>query len=116
MVSSPFSSTDAPLLKEAGRAFRMHAPQYDVRLQGFVKLLKREDKEDDAMIHLKTMVDGKEQSVTMLLETRDYERVIQAHKDHAAVILSGDLEQMNQRWRLLNPQLIGVPNREESDA
>ncbi len=29
-----FPSTDAPLLKEAGGTFRMHAPQYDVRLQG----------------------------------------------------------------------------------
>jgi len=109
-----FSTTDAPLLNETGRTFRRHAPHYDVRLQGFVRLLKREEGKEEGLIHLKTIVDDKEQSVITLLERHDYERVVEAHKDQSAVILSGDLERMNQRWRLLNPQLKGILTRDDS--
>ncbi|MCY4674666.1 MAG: hypothetical protein OXD43_13035 [Bacteroidetes bacterium] len=107
-----FGGTDAPVLQEAARSFREHAPQPDVRLHGHVRLLTRGEGAEDGTIRLNTFVDQKSQSVTALLERRDYERAIQAHKDKAMVILSGDLERMGQRWRLLNSHLEGVLSNE----
>ena len=110
-----FGGTDAPLLGEAARSFREYAPQLDVRLHGHVRLLTRGESEADGTIRLSTFVDQKPQSVTVLLERRDYERAIQAHKNQAMVVLSGDLERMGQRWRLLNSSLEGVLPNEEYD-
>lgn len=103
-----FGRADAPLLQEAARLLRERAPRPDVRLHGFVRLLKRGETEDDGTIRLATEIDGQQQSVVVALEQADYERAVQAHKDRAMVVLSGDLERVGQRWRLLRPQLEGV--------
>jgi len=55
-----FGHTDAVVLREAGRALRAHAPMPDVRLHGFVRLLKRGEVEDDGKIHLATEIDGQQ--------------------------------------------------------
>ncbi len=112
-----FGRTDGPLLREAARLFRERAPKPDVRLQGYVQRLARGEDEEDGAIQLRTFVDQDQtpRSVAALLEQQDYERAVQAHKDRALVVLSGDLERMGQRWRLLNPQLKGVLRNEEDD-
>ncbi len=66
-----------------------------------------------------TEIDGQRQSVMAVLERLDYERAVQAHGDRALVVLSGDLERMGQRWRLLNPRLEDVlrdDGQESQDA
>ena len=103
-----FGRADAALLSEAARSLRERAPRPDVRLHGFVRLLKRGEAEDDGTIRLATDVDGQPQSVVAVLEQADYERAVQAHKDRALVVLAGDLERTGQRWRLLNPHVEGV--------
>lgn len=95
--------------------FREHAPRPDVHLHGYVRLLNLGEDEEDGRIRLSTYFGEKQLSVTALLERRDYERAVQAHKDKALVTLSGDLERMGQRWRLLNPRLDHVLRREELD-
>ena len=114
-LTVPFGDADAPLLREAVRLFQEHAPRYDVSLHGYVRVLRRKEGEQDGTIRLNTLIDQKQQSVTALLERQDYERAVQAHKDKALVTLSGDLERMGQRWRLLNPHLKEVFRNEESD-
>ena len=103
-----FGRADAALLREAARSLRDRAPQLDVRLYGFVQLLKRAEAEDDGTIGLVTDIDGQRQSVSAVLERVDYERAVQAHGDRTLVVLAGDLERMGQRWRLLNPRLTDV--------
>lgn len=110
-----FGTNDAPLLQQVARMFREHAPRPDVHLHGYVRLLNRGKDEEDGRIRLNTYFGEKQLSVTALLERRDYERAVQAHKDKAWVTLSGDLERMGQRWRLLNPRLDHVLRREELD-
>lgn len=103
-----FGRTDAPLLREAARSLRERAPRPDIRLIGYVRLLARGEGEEDGTIRLATSIGGSRHSVTALLERRDYERAVQAHKDRAPVVCSGDLERMGQRWRLLNPRVEEV--------
>ena len=111
-----FGRADAALLREAARSFRGRAPRPDVRLHGFVRLLKRAEAEDDGTIHLATEFDGQRLSVVTVLERSDYEPVVQAHKDRALVVLTGDLERAGQRWRLLNPHLESVVRNDESES
>ena len=103
-----FGRADAPLLSEAARSLRERAPRPDVRLIGYVRRLARGEAEEDGTIRLATNIDGKGQSVTVLLERQDYEQVAQAHSDRVPVLLTGDLDRVGQRWRLLNPLLEEV--------
>ena len=103
-----FGSSDAPLLMEAARSFRELAPRPDVRLHGFVRLLKRDQADVDGTIRLAADVDGQRCSVLAVLDSADYERAVQAHRNKALVVLAGDLDRAGQRWRLLNPRLEDV--------
>ncbi len=110
-----FGVKDAPLLQHVAQIFREHAPQPDIELPGHVQLLKRRENEEDGTIRLNTFVDEKQHLVTALLERQDYEQAVQAHRDKAMVVLSGDLERTGQRWRLWNPSLKRVLSQEEAD-
>lgn len=110
-----FSRMDAPLLREAARSLRARAPRPDVRLFGYVGLLRRGETEDDGTIRLSGYIDRQRLSVTAVLGRQDYERAVQAHKERAPVVLAGDLERMGQRWRLLNPRLEEVLRDDESE-
>ena len=103
-----FGKGDAPILREAARLFRDRGPQPDVQLYGFVQRLKRDKEETDGTITLRAYVDEQIHSVIAVLTQSDYERAIQAHQQKAPVIMSGDLERIGQRWRLLNPRVIAV--------
>lgn len=108
-----FGKTDVPIVQEAARSlsFRERAPREGVRLHGFVQRLKRSETEDDGTIHLTTHIDGQPQAVRAVLGQSDYGRAVQAHRDKAIVILTGDLEPKGQRWQLLNGQIEAVmPN------
>ena len=110
-----FGWTDTAVLREAARSFRDRAPRPDVRLHGFVRLLKRGQVDDDGTIGLAADVDGQRQSVVAVLEREDYERALQAHSDRALVVLAGDLDRIGQRWRLLSPRLENVIRDDEPD-
>lgn len=111
-----FGQADAALLREAARSLRERAPRPDVRLPGFVRLLKREEAEDGGTIRLATDIDGQRQSVVAVLRQADYERAVNAHKDQALVVLAGDLERTGQRWRLLNPHVESVLRNEGQES
>ena len=110
-----FGHADATLLKEAARSLRERAPQPDVRLHGFVRLLKRDQADVDGTIGLAADVDSQRQSVVAVLEREDYEQAVQAHHDKALVVLAGDLDRVGQRWRLLNPHLENVISDSEPE-
>ena len=108
-----FGRADTDVLQEAARLLRDRAPRPDVRLHGFVQLLKRGQTDDDGAVGVVTDIDGQRQSVAAVLEREDYERTVQAHHDRALVVLAGDLDRMGQRWRLLNPRLENVIRDDE---
>ncbi len=103
-----FGHANAALLKEVARSLRERAPRPDVRLPGFVRLLKRDQADVDGTIGLAADVDGRQQSVLAILDREDYERAVQAHQDKVPVVLAGDLDRVGKRWRLLNPRLVNV--------
>ena len=111
-----FGQADAPLLREAARSLRERAPKPDVCLHGFVRILERGEGDADGTIRLRTEIDGQLQSVTAVLEQTEYECAVQAHSDRAPVVLTGDLERVGQRWRLLSAHLEGVLRDDGQDT
>ena len=103
-----FGQADGSLLSEAARSFRHRAPQSGVHLHGFVRLLKRGETDVEGTIRLATRIDGRKQSVEVVLGQQDYEEAARANTGRTFVVLSGDLERTRQPWRLLNPQLEEV--------
>ena len=112
-----FGRTDVPILREAARSFRNREPQPDARMFGIVQRLKRDGAEIGGNITLRASIDGRNQSVTALLEQFDYERAIRAHQAKAPIIMEGDLERVGQRWRLLNARVVDIIlNEDEADG
>ena len=113
-----FAGDHALILREAARTFRNREPRLDERLFGFVQRLKRYESETDGTVTLRASVDGKVQSVTVVLSESDYNLAIQAHRDRSPVILEGDLQRFGQRWRLSNPRIVEiiVASQEENDT
>ena len=103
-----FSSGDAPILREAAREFRNREPRPDVRLFGFVHRLRRGESQTDGTVALRSDIDGEARSVSAVLNSADYGRAVEAHRDNAAVIATGDLQRVDQRWSLLNPRIVSV--------
>ena len=68
-------------------------------------------------ITLRAEVEGHPRSVTAHLNPLDYNLAIQAHRDKAGVIVTGTLERVGERWRLLNPSITGtVPSKLDESA
>ena len=103
-----FAKDGVPTLREAARSFRNREPQNDVRLFGYVQMLRRDDSETDGTVTLHASVQGRTQSVTAVLNQSDYNRAIGAHREKEPVIVEGDLERFGQRWRLSNPRIVEV--------
>lgn len=97
-----FVSHDAPILREASRAFRSREPQLGKTLTGLVHLLQRKEMQMGGTVSLRTSIEGRNLSVRTDLSQSDYERAIEAHSLKAPVVMQGDLEWTGQCWRLLN--------------
>ena len=110
-----FAETDAAILGEAARLYRNQEPRPDTRLFGIVQRLERDETAAEGRILLRTSIDGRNVSVAAVLRRSDYDTAIQAHGSRAPVILEGDLERTGQRWRLLNPRIVGVISDEPQD-
>ena len=98
-----FTDGDVPILEEAARTLRSRAPKPNVQVIGHVERLKRRDDEAGGAIVFKGLVDSKHRSVTTLLNTSDYERAIQAHRDKTPRRPDRrPSKKSGQRWQLLN--------------
>ena len=110
-----FGASDAPILREAARRFREWEPKPDVPLRGRIQRLRRDDRETDGTVTLRTCVEGRVVSVTAVLDQPNYDRAIQAHGSGAAVVMTGDLERFGGRWRLRNPYVTDVISDEDDE-
>ena len=110
-----FGQADVALLNEVAQSLRERAPQLGVHLRGLVRHLKRDGPDIDGTISFAADVDGQRRSILAVLESVDYERAVQAHRDNSPIVLSGDLDRVGQRWRLLNPRLENVISDREAE-
>lgn len=108
-----FSNEDAPVLREAARAFRQRGPRHDESLVGFVNILSRAEDREAGKIRLKAEIDGQMHSVNAVLDQTEYARAIKAHAEQATVIAEGDLERVNERWNLLNARIRTIISNED---
>ena len=109
-----FSHDDAPILKEAARAFRHREPRSDVALSGFVNILTRAEDKEEGKIGMRTEIDGMTQSVNAVLSQSEYARAIRAHEEQAEVTAEGDLVRDGERWSLQNARIKSIIPNEES--
>ena len=112
-----FFEPDVQHLDAASRLFREFEPQPNAQLVGAVVRLRRAESDSDGNITLRAEVEGQPRSVTADLNPLDYSLAIQAHRDKAAIIATGTLERIGERWRLLNPSITGtVPLKLDESA
>ena len=111
-----FFEPDVQHLDAASRLFRESEPQPSAQLVGAVVRLRRDESESDGNITLRAEVEGHPRSVTASLNPPDYNLAIQAHRDKAAVIVTGTLERVGERWRLLNPSITGTVSPKSDDS
>ena len=97
-----FSESDAGAFKEAARLFLAREPRLDTRLFGTVNKLTRGEHEIAGQATFRMDIDGKNQSVSAILDQRSYSVAIHAHGARNPVIVTGDLERVKQRWHMAN--------------
>ena len=97
-----FSESDAGAFKEAARLFLAREPRLDTRLFGTVHKLTRGEHEIEGQATFRMDIDGKNQSVSAILDQRSYSVAIHAHGARNPVIVTGDLERVKQRWHMAN--------------
>ncbi len=131
-----FGASDAPILREAAQRFRERElrpevsligrreavrhfqerePRSNVSLIGRIQRPKRDDRETDETVTLRTYVEGRVVSVTAVLDQPNYDRAIQAHGSGAVVVMTGDLERFGSRWRLRDPYVTDVISDEDDE-
>ena len=97
-----FTKDDSCILREAVRVLRERRVQTGVRLTATIEGLKRQGSE----VILRAQLDGSARSVVAHVTKADYERAIDVHKGNAKVVLTGDLERLGGRCRLLKPRIL----------
>ena len=110
-----FTQDDVPMLSEASQVLRNREPKPDVELLCSIQRLQNDAGDSDGTVTLRTSVAGNLQSVVAVLSQSDYHKAIDAHRRKAPVIAVGDLEQVGQRWRLLNPQIVAVITDDDTE-
>lgn len=109
-----FSRSDAEILKEVGRQFRLKEPRIDERVMGYITQLRRDQEQFDGRITLKALVDGRVRSLMADLTMQDYQTALRAHALRAPITILGNLEREGQRWRLASPRELSIIQDEES--
>lgn len=100
-----FSETYRQALEEAAKTLRSTEAQPGARLTATVHALARDRWESRGKVTLKAEIRGRVQSVTALLQPKDYGAAIHAHQAGRRVIVTGDLERIGQRWHIANARL-----------
>lgn len=102
-----FAPADADILKQVARLFRHRQPRPDMTLSGSIYKLRRDPDDAAGRVTLKTVVDGKPQSVRVNLDAAGYSAATRAHDAKAPVSVTGDLERIRKRWHMTNARLTG---------
>ncbi|SMF96573.1 hypothetical protein SAMN02949497_3975 [Methylomagnum ishizawai] len=107
-VRRQFSKETGRLIEEAAREFRRNEPRLDCPIVGLVLGLDRRPDEFDGKATLQVLVDDKPRRVRAVFEPSEYEKVIRAFRERAALVLDGDLYPVGQRYELRNPRNMAL--------
>ena len=126
-----FGASDAPILSEAAQRlqkqhtrhisdrnpgrFQDRKPKPDMPVQGRIQHLRRDRLETNGTVTLQTHDDRYAVLITATLDPRSYELAIQAHKDDATVVMTGDLEQCDGQWHMQRAHIENVISDEGGD-
>jgi hypothetical protein len=97
-----FTTAHAQVLRESARSYRAKEPRQDVSLYGVVHKLSRNFEEDYGNVTIKSEIYGKMQSINVILDHRNYNRSIHAHKNKDVINATGDLDRFWNRCKLIN--------------
>lgn len=97
-----FSEIHRQALEEGAETLRSTLAQPGARFAATVHALARDRRELEGKVTFKTQIEGRVQSVAGVLDPKNYEVAIRAHRAEARVIVNGDLERVGQRWRVTN--------------
>ena len=100
--SIEFSESDAVVYREMARVLRTRISRTAITLHGSVHRLKRARQNTLGQVTFKVKVEGVSRSVSAVLNQRNYSIALRAHDKRRQVVVTGDLEQVGQRWRLTN--------------
>ena len=110
-----FGTDDIPPLKNASARFKEEdiVNRQDIQISGYIKQLVRlEDSDGDkGNVVLDVVFEGQRISVNVEeMGKGDYESATEAHKEKRNIMLTGNLVQNGDKWKLLDSQLDHVLN------
>jgi len=111
-----FSFTQGETLKEAALILREKQPRDGEQIEGRIIKLQSYDSSFDGHITIQAFVDGKLSSIQTELDSVDYNKAIDAHKNGQLILTSGKLERKGARWHLINPTPITVIGDDASES
>ena len=97
-----FSESDARMLKEAARIFRLKFPKSGTTLYGYVQAPAEDEEAVEGRVTFKVDRDGKTESLGAILDCDNYSRAVRAYQKDRAVAITGELERVKQRWQISN--------------
>jgi len=92
------------IIEEAGRLFRATSPQEDQQIEGLVISLHREKEKTTGLVTIMAFVEGRHRKVRVTLDEKDYDKAIQAHKEHIPVSCEGELIKEARSFILNHPR------------
>jgi hypothetical protein len=101
-VSLSFETMD--IIEEAGRLFRATSSQEDQQIEGLVISLHREKEKTTGLVTIMAFMDGKHRKVRVELDDKDYDKAIQAHKEHIPIFCEGELIKEARSFLLNHPR------------
>jgi len=97
-----------PVIADAGRILREMASRDDTEVRGVVVRLGRAEGASTGRATVLGLVEGRPGKVVMELGAQDYDRAIQAHRDHLPVVCVGEIRQNGTSFVLSNPRGFSV--------
>ena len=107
-VQVRFDNRDIPVLKEAASILRNQQERMDTKIRGFVSSLNRESNQRRGRATIKATIDGNERSVRVDFTSREYNRIVRAHRRRRVVSVIGDLWFDGHRWSLISPRELEI--------
>lgn len=98
-----FSPDAVPILREAARLLKESAPREEFLLEGFAVKLERQNDRAPGTVTVSSFVDGRPRVIHVTLESDDYGRAIDAHRDTRLITCTGTLVKENRLFVLRNP-------------
>jgi hypothetical protein len=92
------------VIEEAGRVFRESSPREDYELRGPVIKLERPEGSDTGRVTVMGFVDDRPRKIAMVLNSPDYDKAVEAHRNQQSVFCYGELTREGRAFTLVAPR------------